>query len=90
MPQLSFWKLLGGVLGAGFVFTTVFLAPKIGIGNMLFFIIIGQLLTAATIDHFGLLGMNVRPLSPHQILGLIIMACGLGVYFFGGKWFQAA
>lgn len=90
VPQLSFWKLLGGVLGAGFVFTTVFLAPKIGIGNMLFFIIIGQLLTAATIDHFGLLGMNVRPLSPHQILGLIIMACGLGVYFFGGKWFQAA
>lgn len=36
MQQQPVWKYLGGVLGAGFVFTSVFLAPKLGITNMLF------------------------------------------------------
>lgn len=53
LTSVASWKLLGGVLGAGFVFTTIFLAPKLGITNMLFFVIIGQLCTAAVIDHFG-------------------------------------
>ena len=57
IPSQPWWKLIGGVLGAIVVFTTVLLAPKLGITAMLFFIIVGQLITAATIDHFGLIGM---------------------------------
>ncbi len=87
MPQQPAWKYLGGVLGAGFVFTTVFLAPKIGITNMLFFIIVGQLLTAAVIDHFGLIGMAARPVQVWQLLGLLVMAAGLVLFFFGRRLF---
>ena len=57
IPSQPWWKLIGGILGAVVVFTTVLLAPKLGITAMLFFIIIGQLITAATIDHFGLIGI---------------------------------
>ena len=40
---------------------------------MLFFIIIGQLITAAVIDYFGLIGMPVRPFQIWQVLGLLVM-----------------
>ncbi|ABR73449.1 EamA-like transporter family protein [Actinobacillus succinogenes] len=85
LTSVASWKLLGGVLGAGFVFTTIFLAPKLGITNMLFFVIIGQLCTAAVIDHFGLFGMAQRTFQFSQIIGLLIIVIGLGFYFFGNK-----
>lgn len=85
LPTVSAWKLIGGILGAGFVFTTIFLAPKLGITNMLFFVIIGQLCTAAIIDHFGLFGMMQRPFQISQGLGLFIIAIGLVFYFFGNR-----
>ena len=37
IPSQPWWKLIGGVLGAIVVFTTVLLAPKLGITAMLFF-----------------------------------------------------
>ncbi|WP_109078377.1 DMT family transporter [Aggregatibacter kilianii] len=88
LPQQSWWKLIGGALGALVVFTTVLLAPKIGITAMLFFIIVGQLLTAAVIDHFGLIGMPVREVNPIKLIGLLIVAFGLVFYFFGDKFIQ--
>ena len=85
VPSQPWWKLIGGILGAVVVFTTVLLAPKLGITAMLFFIIVGQLITAATIDHFGLIGMPIREVNITKFIGLIIVASGLVFYFFGDK-----
>ena len=85
VPSQPWWKLIGGILGALVVFTTVLLAPKLGITAMLFFIIVGQLITAATIDHFGLIGMPIREVNITKFIGLIIVAFGLVFYFFGDK-----
>ena len=85
IPSQPWWKLIGGVLGAIVVFTTVLLAPKLGITAMLFFIIVGQLITAATIDHFGLIGMPIREVNITKFIGLIIVAFGLVFYLFGDK-----
>ena len=85
VPSQPWWKLIGGILGAVVVFTTVLLAPKLGITAMLFFIIVGQLITAATIDHFGLIGMPIREVNITTFIGLIIVAFGLVFYFFGDK-----
>ena len=85
VPSQPWWKLIGGILGAVVVFTTVLLAPKLGITAMLFFIIVGQLITAATIDHFGLIGMPIREVNITKFIGLIIVAFGLVFYFFGDK-----
>ena len=84
-PSQPWWKLIGGILGAVVVFTTVLLAPKLGITAMLFFIIVGQLITATTIDHFGLIGMPIREVNITKFIGLIIVAFGLVFYFFGDK-----
>ena len=85
VPSQPWWKLIGGILGAVVVFTTVLLAPKLGITAMLFFIIVGQLITAATIDHFGLIGMPIREVNITKFIGLIIVAFGLVFYFFGDR-----
>ena len=85
VPSQPWWKLIGGILGAVVVFTTVLLAPKLGITAMLFFIIVGQLITATTIDHFGLIGMPIREVNITKFIGLIIVVFGLVFYFFGDK-----
>ena len=85
VPSQPWWKLIGGILGAVVVFTTVLLAPKLGITAMLFFIIVGQLITATTIEHFGLIGMPIREVNITKLIGLIIVAFGLVFYFFGDK-----
>lgn len=67
--------------GAFFVVANVLamtsFAPRIGIGNAVFFVLIGQLLAAAAIDHFGLLGAVRMPISPQRALGLVVMAAGV-------------
>jgi len=69
---------LAGFLVAFYVLSITFIAPKFGLGNAVFFVLIGQLISAATIDHFGLFGAAVTPLSLMRALGLSVM--GLGVW----------
>ncbi|TLD83175.1 DMT family transporter [Helicobacter sp. MIT 11-5569] len=77
----SWWKFLGGILGAFFVFGTILLAPKIGLINMFLLILIGQLITGMLLDNFGAFGLNIKPISWHKILGLVIVFGGLLVFF---------
>ncbi|STZ04243.1 DMT family transporter [Moraxella equi] len=65
IPKQAWWRWVGGAIGAVFVFITAFLAPKIGLVNMAFLIILGQLMAGMVIDHFGLIQMPVRPLGMH-------------------------
>ena len=55
--------LLAGILVAFYVLSITAIAPKFGVGNAIFFFLIGQLLSAATIDHFGLFGAQPIELS---------------------------
>lgn len=69
--------LLAGVLIAFYVLTITFIAPHFGIGNAVFFVLLGQLLSAAAIDHFGLFGARVSPLDATRALGIALMAAGV-------------
>lgn len=88
LPQQSWWKWTGGALGALVVFTTIMLAPKVGVSNMLFFIIIGQLIMAMLIDHYGLIQMPIRPATIWKFIGLMIVFIGMTLFFYGDKWFS--
>src|SRR6266702_5260417 len=54
VDQQSWWRWSGGTIGAAYVFTTVFLAPRIGVTNAMFLFIVGQLTAGMLIDGFGL------------------------------------
>ena len=61
--------LFAGILVPFNVLSMTSIAPKFGVGNAIFFILIGQLLSAATIDHFGLLGTQTVALSWLRTVG---------------------
>ena len=69
--------LLAGVLIAFYVLAITYIAPTFGVGNAVFFVLLGQLASAALIDHFGLFGARVSPLNGTRALGIAVMATGV-------------
>ena len=70
---------LGGALIAFYVLTITYIAPHFGLGNAVFFVLVGQLISAAAIDHFGLFGAQVSPLSLTRATGIAVMALGVWI-----------
>ncbi|MBE1282984.1 MAG: EamA-like transporter family protein [Rhodobacteraceae bacterium] len=70
---------LAGLLVAFYVLSITHVAPHFGIGNAVFFVLLGQLISAAAIDHFGLFGAQVSPLTWVRAGGIALMAAGVGV-----------
>lgn len=70
---------LAGLLVAFYVLSITFIAPHFGVGNAVFFVLLGQLVSAAAIDHFGLMGARVEPLSLTRAAGIALMAAGVFV-----------
>lgn len=68
---------LAGTLVAFYVLSITTIAPHFGVGNAVFFVLIGQLLSAAAIDHFGLFGAQLKPLDLSRAAGLGLMAAGV-------------
>ena len=66
-----------GALLAFYLLSITAIAPKFGVGNAIFFVLIGQLISAATIDHFGLFGAQQIPLTWTRLSGLFLMAAGV-------------
>lgn len=67
---------------AGFVFvfyigSITITVPLIGTGTAVFCVLLGQLWSAAIIDHHGLIGANISPLSLRRLAGLLLMSAGL-------------
>jgi bacterial/archaeal transporter family-2 protein len=68
---------LAGLLVAFYILSITWIAPRFGIGNAVFFVLLGQLVAAAAIDHFGLFGARISPLSPMRAGGIALMALGV-------------
>lgn len=68
---------LAGVLVAFYVLSITWIAPKFGVGNAVFFVLLGQLVSAAAIDHFGLMGARISPLNLTRAAGIGLMAFGV-------------
>lgn len=82
LPSQPPWRFAGGVLGAAAIFSTVLLAPRIGLANLLALVIAGQLLSSLAIDHFGLVGAAVREVSAIKLAGALVMVIGVVVTLF--------
>lgn len=68
---------LAGLLVAFYVLSVTWVVPHFGVGNAIFFVLMGQMLSAAVIDQFGLFGAIVRPITVLRASGLGVMALGL-------------
>lgn len=74
---------LAGVLVAFYVLSITYVAPTFGVGNAVFFVILGQLVSSAAIDHFGLFGAQVNSVNGLRLLGITVMAVGVAITQFG-------
>ncbi|WP_255572080.1 DMT family transporter [Celeribacter sp. PS-C1] len=66
-----------GVLFAFYILSITTIAPRFGVGNAVFFVLLGQILSAGIIDHFGLFGAARAPISAMRAAGMLTMAAGL-------------
>lgn len=71
------WIWTGGFLGAFFVASTIVLAPRMGATAMVALIIAGQMGTSLMLDHFGLLGYGMQPVTIWRVLGIGLIVCGV-------------
>jgi transporter family-2 protein len=60
-----------------YVVSITYVAPRFGLGNAIFFVLLGQLLSAAVIDHFGLFNAAETRLNVMRVAGLLVMAGGV-------------
>lgn len=68
---------LAGMLVAFYVLSITAVAPKFGVGNAVFFVLLGQLISAAAIDHFALFGAKPNPITLTRAAGIALMAAGV-------------
>ena len=71
------WAWLGGLYGACFVAALAYAAPRLGLASTLTITVAGQLGTAILLDHFGLLGLKIEPVSPARIGGVVPVLAGV-------------
>ena len=76
-PDIPFQFYFGGLFVAFYVIAVTFIAPKFGVGNAIFFVLVGQLISAATIDHFGLFGAMRSAIDLKRVAGIALMIAGV-------------
>ena len=77
LAQGPWWMWIGGVLGAFFVTTAVFLVPKLGAASYLAAMIAGQLLASVFIDHYGAMGLPEVKVTVGKVLGVVLIFAGM-------------
>ncbi|MFZ5646209.1 MAG: DMT family transporter [Bacillota bacterium] len=76
ISQAPIYTYLGGILGVIITYGVIRSIPKVGVAPATTAIILGQVLTAGIIDHFGLFGMDRLCFNWYRVGGTLLMACG--------------
>jgi transporter family-2 protein len=74
--HLSWYYLLGGVLGAIYVTTALIAVRTLGAGGVTAATIAGQLAMSVTLDKLGVLGLAQRDITPTRLAGMVLLAAG--------------
>lgn len=76
---------LAGLLVAFYILSITWVAPRFGVGNAILFVLLGQLASAAVIDHFGLFGALIRQMTWTRAAGFALMAAGIVLVVRGAR-----
>lgn len=77
LKQAKPLQLLAGVGFAFYLLSITWVGPRFGIGNAVMFVLGGQIISSALIDHFGLFGAPQKPIDMLRAIGLVVMATGI-------------
>ena len=76
VAHVEWYYLLGGALGAAYVFSALVLVTEIGAGPVAAATVTGQLITSVILDRLGVLGLDQEPITPATVLGVILLLAG--------------
>jgi transporter family-2 protein len=74
--DVSWYYLLGGLLGAIYVTNALIAVSAIGAGGVAAATITGQLGASVAVDRLGWFGLEQVPLTPGRLLGVVLLAVG--------------
>jgi transporter family-2 protein len=73
---VEWYYLLGGILGAAYVFSALVLVDEIGAGGVAAATVTGQLVTSVALDRVGVLGLEQTSLTWERLLGVALLLVG--------------
>jgi bacterial/archaeal transporter family-2 protein len=74
--EQPWWLWLGGVMSVFIVLGITVATPRIGVAATIGIVIAGNLVMAALIDQYGLLGQEQVAITWPRLLGLLLLAAG--------------
>ncbi len=75
--RANWWQWIGGLLGATYIAVAVVLAPRLGAGTLIAAVVAGQMVASVVLDHFGLVGFAVHPITGPRLLGTVLVIVGV-------------
>ena len=76
VADVQWYYLLGGALGAAYVFSALVLVSEIGAGAVAAATVTGQLTTSVVLDRIGFLGLDREPLTASRVAGVMLLLAG--------------
>jgi transporter family-2 protein len=74
--SVEWYYLIGGILGAAYVFTSLVVVDEIGAGGVAAATITGQLTASVVLDRLGVLGLEETPLTFERMVGVALLLAG--------------
>jgi transporter family-2 protein len=74
---VPWYALTSGLLGLVIVGTIGYSTPRLGLVTALTILVASQFILGALLDHFGILGAELRPLDLHRLAGIGVMLVGV-------------
>lgn len=74
--DVRWYYLLGGILGAAYVFTALVTVSAIGAGGVAAATITGQLTASLALDRLGVLGLEETPITLERVIGVVLLLAG--------------
>jgi len=74
--DVRWYYLIGGILGAAYVFTALVTVSSIGAGGVAAATITGQLTASVVIDRLGVLGLEETAITWERVAGVTLLLAG--------------
>ena len=79
IASAPWWIWCGGLFGIFYITVSVLLSPRLGVALFFTLVVAGQMISALVLDHYGLLGSDVKPVNLGRIAGVLLVLAGVYV-----------
>ncbi|WP_250501349.1 DMT family transporter [Caballeronia sp. GAWG1-5s-s] len=77
LGSLPWWAYVGGICNALFLMCSLLITRKLGSATFTTIVVISAVVTSLALDHFGLMGFQVREASALRLLGAGLAVAGV-------------